>query len=155
VDDPQLRQKLKETSGIGTEATRAGIIETLQQRGYLIRRKRALHATEAGRALIDAVPEAVSDPATTARWEEALGEIAEGRGDLAAFLEQQAAWVRTLVRQIQEAGAEAIAIDGSAQPTCPSCGRSMRRRTGKHGAFWGCSGYPDCTVTRPDANGKP
>ncbi len=155
VEDPQLRKTLKETSGIGTEATRAGIIETLQQRGYLVRRKRALRATEAGRALIDAVPEEVSDPATTARWEEALGEIADGRGDMAAFLEQQAAWVHSLVRQVQNTGSEAIAIDGAETHACPSCGRPMRRRKGKHGAFWGCSGYPDCTVTRPDANGRP
>ena len=40
-------------------------------------------------------------------------------------------------------------------PKCPDCGRPMRRRKGKTGFFWGCSGYPACKKTVPDKNGKP
>ncbi|WP_321944399.1 DNA topoisomerase III [Paraburkholderia tropica] len=38
---------------------------------------------------------------------------------------------------------------------CPNCGKVLRARTGAKGAFWGCSGYPDCRTTLPDENGKP
>lgn len=38
---------------------------------------------------------------------------------------------------------------------CPQCGKPLRLRDGKHGPFWGCSGYPKCTVTYPDQDGRP
>lgn len=43
----------------------------------------------------------------------------------------------------------------AAQHSCPSCGKPMRQRSGASGAFWGCSGYPDCRTTLPDDGGKP
>jgi DNA topoisomerase-3 len=56
VDDPLLKQKLKETTGIGTEATRASIIQGLLDRGYLVKNGKALSATPAAFSLIDAAP---------------------------------------------------------------------------------------------------
>ena len=38
---------------------------------------------------------------------------------------------------------------------CPSCGKSMIRRKGKNGYFWGCSGFPECKTTARDNKGKP
>ncbi|CAK0761067.1 DNA topoisomerase 3 [Gammaproteobacteria bacterium] len=98
VADPKLKKVLKETSGIGTEATRAGIIETLVKRGFLLKEgRRNLISTPAGRALIDALPEAVKDPATTALWEQGLEEIARGESALQPFLERQARWVGEII----------------------------------------------------------
>lgn len=68
VDDPKLKQKLKDTTGIGTEATRAGIIQGLLDRGYLTKQGKTLAATPAAFSLIDAVPRAIADPGTTAIW---------------------------------------------------------------------------------------
>ena len=103
LQDVRLRQVLKETSGIGTEATRAAIIETLLGRAYIERRGRKKHlvSTAKGRELIAAVPEAVKDATTTALWEQALDDIANGRGSLDDFLAQQRASVATLVQQIK------------------------------------------------------
>lgn len=103
VQDAKLRQVLKETSGIGTEATRAAIIETLLGRAYIERRgkKKHLVSTPKGRALIAAVPEAVKDAATTAIWEQALDDIANGRGSLDDFLAQQRTSVNALVLAIK------------------------------------------------------
>lgn len=98
VSDPRLKQKLKETTGIGTEATRAGIIQGLIRRGYLIEKGQMLRASESAFTLIDAVPQAIADPAMTAIWEQALDEIAAGKLSLEAFLEKQSAWVAQLVR---------------------------------------------------------
>jgi DNA topoisomerase-3 len=97
VSDPRLKQKLKDTSGIGTEATRAGIIQGLIRRGYLIQSGRILCASEAAFTLIDAVPEAIADPAMTAIWEQALDRIAAGELSLDTFVEKQSAWVAKLV----------------------------------------------------------
>jgi DNA topoisomerase III len=155
VDDPQLRKRLKETAGIGTEATRAGIIETLLQRGFVRKRKKHVVSTDTGRALIDALPDPVQDPGTTALWEQALEEIAEGRRDPAEFLKQQADWVRMLVARAQAGAGLAMRPADVPQHPCPACGKPMRRRKGRDGHFWGCTGYPECRQTLPDQRGKP
>lgn len=153
ITDERLRQVLKETSGLGTEATRAGIIKTLLERGFLQKRKKNLISTETGRALIDALPEPVKDPGTTALWEQALDDIAEGRGRLEEFVQRQADWVATMVERAKENGA--IGGISPQQRLCHECGKPLRRRKGKSGFFWGCTGYPDCQVTLPDDGGKP
>ncbi|CAK0768758.1 DNA topoisomerase III [Gammaproteobacteria bacterium] len=102
VADPKLKKVLKETSGIGTEATRASIIEILIKRNFLVREgKRYLHSTPTGQALVDALPEAVKDPATTALWEQGLDEIARGEATLEPFLERQARWVGEMVALVK------------------------------------------------------
>ncbi len=85
VDDPNVRRTLRDTDGLGTEATRAGIIETLVQRGYLVRQQKALRATKLGCALIAALPSAVSTPERTALWEQRLRAISEQQDDPGAF----------------------------------------------------------------------
>ena len=146
VNDPRLKQKLRDTTGIGTEATRAGIIKGLIDRGYLLKKKRALMATAAAHTLIEAVPAAVADPGMTAIWEQALDEIEAGRLTLDAFVAKQANWIAQLV---EHCGALTLAVPVEAGPTCPICNASTRRRKGKSGPFWSCSHYPDCKGTVP------
>jgi len=141
VSDPRLKQKLKETTGIGTEATRAGIISGLIGRGYLVKKGRAVRATEAAFTLIDAVPPAIADPGTTALWEQALDMIEAGQMTLDTFIEKQSAWVTQLVEQYRDAS---LSIKVPAGPACPLCGAATRQRTGKTGPFWSCSCYPEC-----------
>ncbi|MDI5920004.1 DNA topoisomerase III [Halomonas sp. LR5S13] len=86
VEDPAVRRTLREHDGLGTEATRAGIIETLVERGYLIRQAKALRATRLGSALIASLPEAVGRPERTALWEQRLVAIAEQGDAPAPFL---------------------------------------------------------------------
>lgn len=107
VDDPALKKILRDTAGIGTEATRASIIETLVQRAYIERqgKKKSLVSTAKGRQLIDALPAPVKDPATTALWEQALEEIAAGRAPMGPFLERQASWVRQIVERARQSRA--------------------------------------------------
>lgn len=97
VDDPRLKQKLKETTGIGTEATRASIIQGLLDRGYLVKNGKALAATPAAFSLIDAVPRAIADPGTTAIWEQALDMVQSGEMSLEDFVARQSAWMGKLV----------------------------------------------------------
>src|SRR5690606_40892421 len=92
VDDPRLKQKLKDTTGIGTEATRAGIIQGLLERGYLSKQGKALSASPAAFSLIDAVPRAIADPGTTAIWGQALDLVQSGRRGLGAFVGKPSRW---------------------------------------------------------------
>lgn len=146
VTDPRLKQKLKETTGIGTEATRAGIIGGLLARGYLVKKGRAIRATEAAFTLIDTVPAAIADPGTTAVWEQALDMIEAGQMTLETFIDKQSAWVAQLVQQYR---GTTLAIKLPPSPPCPQCGGSMRERAGKSGTFWSCVRYPDCKGTLP------
>jgi len=146
VTDPRLKQKLKETTGIGTEATRASIIKGLLDRGYLIKKGRAVRASEAAFTLIDAVPAAITAPGTTAVWEQALDMIEAGSMTLDTFVEKQSMWVTQLVQQYRGA---ALSIKLPEGPTCPLCGGVTRQRTGKAGSFWSCCNYPDCKGTLP------
>lgn len=144
VTDPRLKQKLKDTTGIGTEATRANIINGLLGRGYLLKKGRAIRASDAAFTLIDAVPPAIADPGTTAVWEQALDMIEARQMTLDAFIAKQSAWVAQLVQQYRTA---TLSIQLPPAPACPQCGSPMRQRTGKSGAFWSCSRYPDCKGT--------
>ncbi|BBP58073.1 DNA topoisomerase III [Pseudomonas veronii] len=150
VNDPRLKQKLRDTTGIGTEATRAGIIKGLIDRGYLLKKKRALMASAAAHTLIEAVPAAVADPGMTAIWEQALDEIEAGRLTLDAFVAKQAHWITQL---IANCGALNLSVPAEAGPICPICNASMLRRKGKSGPFWSCSHYPDCKGTVPISKG--
>ncbi|MDR1935844.1 MAG: DNA topoisomerase III [Candidatus Accumulibacter sp.] len=153
VSDPRLKQKLKETTGIGTEATRAGIITGLLKRSYLMKQGRAaIRATEAAFALIDAVPKALADPGTTALWEQALELIEAGQLTLEAFTEKQAAWVAQLVQQYRGAR---LSLQVPKGPACPLCGAATLPRLGPHGPFWSCGRYPECRGTVAVASPSP
>ncbi|WP_177339306.1 DNA topoisomerase, partial [Pseudomonas sp. NBRC 111135] len=152
VTDPRLKQKLKDTTGIGTEATRANIISGLIARGYIVKKGRAIRASDAAFTLIDAVPAAIADPGTTAVWEQALDMIEAGQLTLDVFISKQAAWISQLIAQY---GSMSLSIKLAHGPACPQCGASTRQRTGKSGPFWSCSRYPDCKGTLPVESGPP
>ncbi|WP_208536148.1 DNA topoisomerase, partial [Pseudomonas aeruginosa] len=152
VTDPRLKQKLKNTTGIGTEATRANIISGLIARGYIVKKGRAIRASDAAFTLIDAVPAAIADPGTTAVWEQALDMIEAGQLTLDVFISKQAAWISQLIAQY---GSMSLSIKLAHGPACPQCGASTRQRTGKSGPFWSCSRYPDCKGTLPVESGPP
>ncbi|WP_244750696.1 DNA topoisomerase, partial [Pseudomonas aeruginosa] len=150
VSDPRLKQKLKDTTGIGTEATRANIISGLIARGYLVKKGRSIRASDAAFTLIDAVPAAIADPGTTAVWEQALDMIEAGQLTLDVFIAKQAAWISQLIAQY---GSTSLSIKVPLGPACPQCGAPTRQRTGKSGPFWSCSRYPDCKGTLPVESG--
>jgi len=77
VQDKDLKKILRATDGLGTEATRAGIIELLFKRGFLEKKGRYIHSTEPGRALIHSLPELAARPDMTAHWESVLTQISE------------------------------------------------------------------------------
>ena len=130
VQDPLLKQKLKDTTGIGTEATRAGIIQGLIDRGYMSKNGKALAATPAAFSLIDAVPRAIADPGTTAIWEQALDMVQSGEMTLDIFVAKQAAWMR---KHIERCSAMTMTINGPASPAgvAPAWKKKRKAPAGK------------------------
>ena len=124
VDDPRLKQKLKDTTGIGTEATRAGIIQGLLDRGYLRKQGKALAATPAAFSLIDAVPRAIADPGTTAIWEQALDMVQSGEMSLEEFVAKQSAWMS---KQVQRCAGLHMTISAQANPAAAPPWKKKRK----------------------------
>jgi len=75
IEDEALREQMK-SSGLGTPATRAAVIERLIQVGYARRAGKTIVSTEKGRQLIDVVPPQIASAVTTGKWEKALAEMA-------------------------------------------------------------------------------
>jgi DNA topoisomerase-3 len=149
VADRDLRKTLRETDGLGTEATRAGILETLFQRDYLRRDGRFIKASDKGHGLISVLPDSVAKPDMTAVWESTLEQIRGGDGDPRTFLKNVEDQVSELVGALKQGEYTPPASAENAQTIhCPQCRSLMRERDGKHGRFWSCARYPDCTATR-------
>ena len=87
VSDAAIKKVLKETDGLGTDATRAGIIDLLFKRGFLLRQGKAITATEVGVALINALPEMATLPDMTAQWEATLTAISEKNASYQSFMQ--------------------------------------------------------------------
>jgi DNA topoisomerase-3 len=99
VSDPQLRQILRETDGLGTEATRAGIIELLFTRGFLSRAGKTITSTVTGRGLVNALPDVATYPDMTARWEAELSAISEGKSQYKKLMGPLEEQLKDLVAQ--------------------------------------------------------
>jgi DNA topoisomerase-3 len=122
VQDKDLKKILRATDGLGTEATRAGIIELLFRRAFLVKKGRYIHATEAGRALIHSLPEMAARPDMTAHWESTLTKISEKACRYQDFMQPLVATLHDLIAQARQQST-ARAFRGVAAPG----GKSKRR----------------------------
>ena len=86
VQNAEIRKILKEADGLGTEATRAGILDLLVQRGFIQRQGKIILSTEAGRALIASLPTRATTPDMTAEWESKLNDIAQKQASYSVFM---------------------------------------------------------------------
>ena len=154
VKDEALKKKLKEVQGIGTEATRAAIIQDLISRKFLQEegKKKYLKPTDNAYLLVDALPEALLYPDETAIWEERLNQMSLGKDNLQAFLQDQVAFLHKL---LQSTAKLTPAKGDKSLKRCPECGGTMIKRHGKYGDFYGCTNYPKCRHTEPMDDEKP
>lgn len=95
VQDKELKKILRETDGLGTEATRAGIIELLFKRGFLYKKGKNIHSSETGRILIQTLPDVATLPDMTAHWEAQLDSISRKQLSYQQFMQ-------TLTQQLPE-----------------------------------------------------
>ncbi|WP_419800717.1 DNA topoisomerase 3 [Mucilaginibacter sp.] len=142
IEDDELRQAMKET-GLGTPATRAGIIETLLKREYVVREKKNLLPTEKGLAVYDVVKDKrIAQAELTGLWEKRLEEIRNG-ASVQDFKAEIKAYTRTITNELLAGGktislVSAPPIPKEGELLCPACGKGIVRFNDKAA---GCSEY--------------
>ncbi|ECK6787699.1 type IA DNA topoisomerase [Salmonella enterica] len=138
VSNPRIKQLLKEKDkdkkdehgGIGTPATRATIIETLKKRNYISVEKGKFIPTEAGLALIDALPNSVTQPDMTAVWAEKQAAIETGQMTIDKFID---GLYSEISRLVESAAINISATENQTPKTsfdrltvkCPSCNSDL------------------------------
>ena len=114
-----------EKKGLGTPATRAGIIEKLVKSGFAERKGKSLIPTKDGCNLVYVLPEQITSPAMTAEWENTLMEIERGKADADAFLSGIVRMTGDLVKAypfLSDAEAQRFGTGKEEIGKCPRCG---------------------------------
>ncbi len=162
IEDKEETEILKEVEGLGTEATRSGIIETIKRHGYIHVTKNIVSITDKGRILCQAIEgNLLASPSMTAKWETYLRKIGNGEGTQEHFLGSIAMFIHKLLKEVPPQ-LEAQKIDITLPPKasrsaknyapkeiapCPACkqGTIVARK-----GFYGCSAYKNgCKMTFP------
>ncbi len=153
IDDPADKKALKDGEGIGTPATRAGIISELKRRGFLVNEKKYIVSTPAGRAALAALPAALKSPALTALYQRQLQDVERGALNLDRFVDEQLRFVAEQVGSVRQATPAPKVIH------CPMCDAGRLRRIARKdgsGHFWSCSEWRNgCQCTANDNAGEP
>jgi DNA topoisomerase-3 len=102
VKNSDIRKTLKETDGLGTEATRAGIIELLFRRNFLQRTGKQIRSTDIGRGLINSLPESAITPDMTALWEQQLNAISLRELNYQGFMQPLNKHLLALIEQAKQ-----------------------------------------------------
>ena len=143
--------KALEQKGIGRPSTYAPILSTIQERDYVNKTGGKFHPTELGiivnKILTEHFPKIV-DLGFTAQMEEQLDEIAQGKYEWIAALQEFYPPFQDMLDKAWT-NLEKVSMTQVSEETCPNCGRSMVIKVGRFGKFLACSGYPDCKTTMP------
>lgn len=126
VKDLEIRKVLKETDGLGTEATRAGIIELLFTRNFIQRMGKTIRSTEVGRALVDCLPESATIPDMTALWESELSRISQQETSYNHFMQPLTERLHELIAQSAQ-----VVIPQSLKALSPPPKKRTTRTRGK------------------------
>ncbi|MFH5834923.1 DNA topoisomerase III [Proteiniclasticum sp. C24MP] len=136
-DDKKLEAILKETSGLGTVATRADIIEKLFSSFVLEKRGKEIHITEKGRQLLDLAPEELTSPEMTARWESKLEKIKNGQLKEEAFIREMEEYTKKIITEIKTSK-KTFRHDNMTGQKCPTCGKNLLEVKGKKSTMLVC-----------------
>ncbi len=137
VDSGELRDVLKTSGGLGTPATRADIIEKLFDSFCVERRGKEIVPTSKGRQLIGIVPADLKSAELTAKWEQKLSMIAEGKENDRQFIAEMRKYASSLVSSVI-ADTSTYRHDNMTREKCPECGKFMLEVNGKKGRMLVC-----------------
>lgn len=137
IEDEELRESIK-GSGLGTPATRAEIIEKLFNTFYIERHGKELVPTSKGKQLIKLTPPDLRSPELTAKWEQRLTSIAQGKGDKKSFITDIRRNAVDMVRDVM-ADTSTFKADNLTKTKCPVCGEYMLLVNTKKGKMLVCS----------------
>jgi len=161
VEDKGETEILKEIEGLGTEATRSGIIETIKRHEYIQVNKNIVSITDKGRVLCQAIEgNLLASPSMTAKWETYLRKIGNGEGSQERFLGSIAKFLHSLIEEVpnqlktkniniqlppKAASSKYAKYKQEPIAPCPKCGQGsiVARKN-----FYGCTNYKNgCTQT--------
>lgn len=146
---------LKETEGIGTEATRANIIETLKNQNYIEVKKNLVSITAKGVVLCEVVDGTLlSSPSLTAKWETFLKRIGRGERDQETFLKGIYTFIDKLIEEMPVKMSSETIVSGIDQINsethlgkCPNCEKGFLVA---HKSHYGCNKRSEgCKQTLP------
>lgn len=132
-----MRDVLKTTSGLGTPATRADIIEKLFSSFYVERRGKEIVPTSKGIQLISMVPADLKSAELTAKWEQELALISMGKAQSGSFVTQMRAYAAKLVSMVIASDATYV-HDNMTREKCPECEKFLLEVKGKKGLMRIC-----------------
>lgn len=137
IEDESLRETLDRTSGLGTPATRADIIEKLFSTFYIERKGKDIFPTSKGIQLIDLAPSDLRSAELTAKWEQQLYDISRGKANARTFIDNIRSQASKLVSAVI-ASSEAYKHDNLTRTRCPECGKYLLEVNGKKGKMMVC-----------------
>ena len=163
IEDEDLREFLSrgEDGGIGTDATRAGIIESLLKRKYAKRERKYIVPTDKGINLINVFPvDDIKEPTISAEWEKRLSDIQNNKDTLNNFIQELQHEVEKWseeVYKMENNNANNFNMNESTGLSCPFCGGEIVEKS--FGFFCSENRYQDSSscqfmVFKPTDNFK-
>ena len=129
IVDEELKDAMKD-SGLGTPATRAGIIENIVKAGYIVRNGKKLLPTETAYTFIDLVTDKIKEPELTAEWEKQLAAIQRGEKKPTDFMQEISGFIRSFVMDTKalyspEQSTGVFQSERESIGICPKCGKKV------------------------------
>lgn len=137
INDKNLKAVIQNTSGLGTPATRADIIEKLFDNFSIERVGKEIHPTAKGKQLINIVPPDLKSAELTAKWEQQLQNISKGTADKNKFIKEMRDYSTSLVSMVITSNAQ-YNHENATKDKCPVCGKYLLEVNGKKGKMLIC-----------------
>src|SRR5262245_31425554 len=150
--------KTLEEKGIGRPSTYATILNTIQEREYVLKDQGKFRPTELGTVVTTLLVrhfEEIFDVQYTARMEEELDEIEEGQMTWVQALKE---FYKKFQKDLKKASKNMENLKAQELPTdeiCEKCGGPMVQKWGQFGSFLACAAYPECKSTREIVKEEP
>lgn len=137
ITDKTLKAVIESTSGLGTPATRADIIEKLFDNFSIERVGKEIHPTAKGKQLVRIVPEDLRSATLTAKWEQQLQNISKGKQNMKSFINEMREYSTSLVSKVIVSDAH-YNHENATKDKCPVCGKYLLEVNGKKGKMLIC-----------------
>ncbi|MBQ7861869.1 MAG: DNA topoisomerase III [Clostridia bacterium] len=137
ITDKTLKAVIESTSGLGTPATRADIIEKLFDNFSIERVGKEIHPTAKGKQLVRIVPEDLKSATLTAKWEQQLQNISQGKQSMKKFIGEMRDYSTSLVSKVIVSDAQ-YNHENATKDKCPVCGKYLLEVNGKKGKMLIC-----------------
>ncbi len=144
--------KMMEKKGIGRPSTYSPTIETIQSRGYVLKKEKVFKPTELGIIIADLLKEffpEIIDINFTAQLEDKLDKIESGEISRLKVLSEFYTPFKERLDVAQKEMKKIKIQDEKTEEICPLCGENLVKKTGRYGQFLACPGFPECRYTTP------